>query len=1636
MNYKIKIELSPELDVAKFNAILATFKSSLGKFGADISPINVDKFKSDMKQFGDTAKTGFDSIKDSIDDAGDSTDAVLPKASGLGKAFEFNQAVESLRNMSDALGSITADYIKFDEGTAKIRTLGGAAKENADAFAQMSLEMSRDIPISADVLQTATYEALSAGINATKEDISAFMGSAAKLAVGGGETIGNTVNLLSSMVNAYGESAAKTGEYSDVLFTTVNLGKTNIAELSATLSNVIPTAAAYGYSLKNVGASLALMTANGIPTAQATTKLNQLMLEMQKPGTELAKILSNAGISAESLGKKVKSGDVVGALKDMDGAFKQAGVSATQAFSSAESGAAFNVLSKDFDKLQTTMDGFNSSAGATQAAYEEMSGTVAGRSAQLKAMVSGMFIEFNKLFGQGFALAVSGAQQILPLITTVNGLRQAQEYLTITKIKTAAIDTALSAKAKALAAMQLIQAGATKVATLAQSGLNVAMLANPIGLIVLGVAALVGAMYLLYKNVEPVREIFDATFSAINAAVQATVKFVGDLIDYLSIGIKAYVAMFVAQFTAVYDVINKLINFDISGAIDVMTNSASNAADAVSGAIEQGLNEKNWDEAAKNMSESLGKGAEIKLKINTQEALSGYVTAYEESQKAIESLQAQKKAGNLTEEQKKELEGLEATAKKAAIEIAKIAPEAKANTKLVVDASGKLVEQFDINVKKAKKLSSTDISSKNLTGAAEEYSKALNEQAGIIDKQKGGLQELKKQIDSTNDPTVKQRLIDKYNEELAAIDKNKQELVKSFLEGGKAGLVTENAIARVTTQLGITTKEAEKMLLAESLKEASKSGRLTEAQIEKLAKKYNSTVGEAKKILGTQEDITNETKKTSEAAKTWSDSLSGVSKAQKEAIDAIAKANLDRQKGVITSEKYKEIETAQLKIAKDLGNEKKLQQKALNAALRVTKGIYTDDVAAQKKATVETKSQYEIRKQIFDKKNEEISLLQKQSDAEDEYARLKSGIILSEEQSRKDGLKTMRVATLEAERQLASYKAVYSAAEAQYKIEEKKGKISQKTTDSYDEAKKKLAELSTALLSAGSVEISARLKLDRDAAAIQKEVKQLSAEMELQNIEYKVRLGLLPGTELLAAQIKAKETELADQNQMLNVELGLDTEESKKKAQELRNAINLIQQELQGLKGDYAEEAMLEKIKSIEDLAVRERELSLNQARKTYAQDIVLAGENNALKEAAFAAFVNKKLEIEKQYIDKSKKLQDIALSATMAFTDAFAKAFTDNAINPIDEALTNLQKKLSDVTSPRSKADLTGIKEEEKFLFESFKRGEIGAEQFQSKLSSINEKRLNADIKRTEGTNETLLQLQLGLLSGLKAVHDKLNSSMSGTAEAFANTVKTNYEKLKKESKDGTVEIGDTLKGTTDAMTTFALQGVAMATSGFASLLAAGEDVGTALRKGLLVDMLKTAEQGLLTLIPLIWAQWYATLGPLGAVGATIAVGLISGLMNAARANIGRKDGEVNIRGRGTSTSDDNPRLLSTSESVLTARATMAEYSIPLYEWQNKTGGSPVEYFTKVNPSPFKDLIKKVINEENWSQIAPIMVSHSDHGGMKELKGEVIELRKEVARGNYMRKERTAVDVGISVDDEQLFNRIKVNKQKELKGR
>ena len=130
----------------------------------------------------------------------------------------------------------------IESAMTEVRTL--LPEIGDEAFGSLTddlLEFSRETGIATQEAIPSLYQALSAGI--PPENVFDFLRTSADLSKGGVTELTTAVDGLTSVVNAYGPDTINAAQASDQLFTAVKLGKTNADELSASLFNVIPTAA-------------------------------------------------------------------------------------------------------------------------------------------------------------------------------------------------------------------------------------------------------------------------------------------------------------------------------------------------------------------------------------------------------------------------------------------------------------------------------------------------------------------------------------------------------------------------------------------------------------------------------------------------------------------------------------------------------------------------------------------------------------------------------------------------------------------------------------------------------------------------------------------------------------------------------------------------------------------------------------------------------------------------------------------------------------------------------------------------------------------------------------------------------------------------------------------------------------------------------------------------------------------------------------------------------------------------------------------------------------------------------------------------------------------------------------------------
>ncbi|HJK10680.1 MAG TPA: phage tail tape measure protein [Methanocorpusculum sp.] len=360
-------------------------------------------------------KAGFDDAKQS---AKGFTDAILSgkglknALGAISPAAVAGVAVAGIAAVGAVMVDSTAKAVKFQEGMANVMTLlPGAGQEIEDELTSVIRDLQTELGITSEKSLPAMYQAISAGV--PQNNVGEFLETAAKAAVGGSIDLELAVDGLTSVVNAYGWDFFDVATASDVLFTTVRLGKTDMQELSSSLSQVTPLAAAAGVGIDQVGAAIATLTAGGTQTSVATTQLRQMFSELGKDTTVVAQAFKT--VSGQSFPEFIKSGKTVeDALSLLNDYADEAGTTINNLFGSVEAGSAALVLTgSGADMFSSSLEQMAESAGATEDAFQTMDNTVSRRMEKIGVKID----SFMERIGEKILPVVE--ETILPAIESV-----------------------------------------------------------------------------------------------------------------------------------------------------------------------------------------------------------------------------------------------------------------------------------------------------------------------------------------------------------------------------------------------------------------------------------------------------------------------------------------------------------------------------------------------------------------------------------------------------------------------------------------------------------------------------------------------------------------------------------------------------------------------------------------------------------------------------------------------------------------------------------------------------------------------------------------------------------------------------------------------------------------------------------------------------------------------------------------------------------------------------------------------------------------------------------------------------------------------------------------------------------------
>lgn len=457
---------------------------------------------------------------EAIDKIVDSATRASGTLRGMAEAgLAFTTLNSALKDIDGIVQGLAAPFNSFEDSMAKVNTMAGLNGKCLEELTDRVQDLSEVVPLAREALGEGLYQTISAGV--PEAEWLDYLNSSARSAVGGCADLGGVVKVTSAVIKAYGEDWAAAGEIQDKIQTTAKLGVTSFEELSQALPRVTGNAAKLGVSIDELMAVFATTTNVTGTTAEVSTQLAAVLNALVKPTSEASEAAAAMGISFDAAAVR-SAGGLENFLLGLDSAVQEyAAKSGTlsetiygQLFGSAEALRLLGSLTgEQRETFSANIGAMADSAGAMDAAFDQMASTGNAQSAMFGNIVNGM----TGWIGSMASAIAPHAELVANVGSSIASITQLCVAL---KTVSAAL-TAANIKAAALAVTSKAVAAASAVWKGVQAALNIVLSANPIGIVVMAIAALVAGIIYAYNNCEEFREICDKVWAVIKEVAVA-----------------------------------------------------------------------------------------------------------------------------------------------------------------------------------------------------------------------------------------------------------------------------------------------------------------------------------------------------------------------------------------------------------------------------------------------------------------------------------------------------------------------------------------------------------------------------------------------------------------------------------------------------------------------------------------------------------------------------------------------------------------------------------------------------------------------------------------------------------------------------------------------------------------------------------------------------------------------------------------------------------------------------------------------------------------------------------------------------------------------------------------------------------
>lgn len=434
------------------------------------------------------------------------------------------------------LGGAVKTAADFEKAMSRVGALSGATEKELKELTEEARRLGSSTAFSASQAAEGMQYLAMAGFDANQ--IIKAMGGMLDMAAAGQIGLGDAANIATNIMSGFNLEASKSAYVADVLTKTFTNSNTTLIGLGETMKYVAPAAASVGWTLEEMAAAAAKLGDVGIDASMAGTSLRAAVTRLASPTGKAKQILKDFNIkTTDAKGRMLPLADILEQMRDKFKNLSEAErAAAVQTVFGTEAMSAMLALMQDPEGLKQFTNDLKAAGGTAQEIAEKQMDNLHGVVEELGGAFEEVQISLGNALIPTLRALATGLTNVINWFNSLpDGVKSTiATFLALSSVLLivgGAVLLFIGFIPNMVAGFKALKTvlGGVKLAVSAVGKSFIWLFTNPIGWLILGIAALVAAIVLIWKNWDTVKEWTIKTWNVIKAALSVAWEWIKDV---------------------------------------------------------------------------------------------------------------------------------------------------------------------------------------------------------------------------------------------------------------------------------------------------------------------------------------------------------------------------------------------------------------------------------------------------------------------------------------------------------------------------------------------------------------------------------------------------------------------------------------------------------------------------------------------------------------------------------------------------------------------------------------------------------------------------------------------------------------------------------------------------------------------------------------------------------------------------------------------------------------------------------------------------------------------------------------------------------------------------------------------------